>query len=760
MFERLFNHPLHVWRQATLVFESGWSLPALCVAVALALAVVAFTLTRLQLSLRRRVLVGVLQGIALTGLLFMLWRPALQVEQLRNGENTVAWLLDGSRSMDTLDVDGQPRREAMLDALDDPSLFDTARFEHRFHAIGRIEGDSADPLDEPAVLPADREGSALPSGIDSLLTDVDGRGLAAVVLAGDGASTEPAPDAAWWNALAGAGVPVHTIGVGRSERVDDIELADVTLPERTPVGGTVAARVTIAHPPGAPAVRLRIERGATLLHVEDIALDPDAERTRHVARFVSDEPGLADLRFSLSGDEPDRHPANDVQHRLLQVDEQRRRVLYVEGEPRWEFKFLRRAVHADPQLEVVSLLRTSANKFYRQGVRDADELADGFPRDREELFAYDAVVIGSLSAAELDLDQQAALRDFVSVRGGSLLMLAGRSGLADGGWARSAVAPALPVTLDTGLDAETFRRERTALFPTRQGLRREWLSLAEPDTGEPERTNDASRSAWSGLPEVADRQSVGRPKPGAVVLLEMDDGEPAWVTQRYGLGSSHVFGTSGTWRWQMSLPVEDRRHERFWSNVLAMLVAERPDRLRIDVPMAVMRDGSAQTAVVTARDERFEMLGADALSVIAIAPDGERTPIRPSVDADAPGRFLVSVPADADGPWALEVSAASPGESPASVPTTATARWLVEADTAEDFDRLQHRDLLERIADVSGGSYLPLERIDELPALLARDNAADTRQARLPLWNMPALFLLILLAKGGEWIARLRWRRL
>jgi len=759
MFERLFNQPLHVWRQATLVFESGWSLPALGIALLLALLLVGVTLARREARATHRWTIGALQGIALAALLVMLWRPALQVEQMRPGENTVAWLLDGSRSMGIADIDGATRREAVLAALDDPALLDEAVFTPEFHVVGRSAGDAARLLDGPARLPDDIEGSAVGSALDSLLGTVDGRGLAAVVLVGDGASTEPAPDADWWNALAAAGVPVHTIGVGEVERLGDIELADVQLPERTPAGATVTARLGIAHPIGTGRVRLRIERGRTLLHAEDILLDEGASFTRRAVRFVSDDPGLAQLRFALSADAPDAHPANDAQDRLLLVDERRRRILYVEGEPRWEFKFMRRAVHDDPQLEIVSLLRTSANKFYRQGVRDADELADGFPASRAELFAYDAVVIGSLAAAELDLQQQAALRDFVSVRGGSLLMLAGRSGLADGGWARSAVAPALPVTLDTRLDARTFRRERVALQPTRQGLRREWLSL--DTTGAPERGPvAASLAAWAGLPPVADRQSVGRPKPGAVVLLETADGEPAWVTQRYGLGSSHVFGTGGTWRWQMGLPVEDQRHERFWSDALWHLVAERPERLRIDVPVAVIRDGSAQSLGVVARDERFEPLDADALTLEVLAPDGTRAALAASADAAAPGRFELAVPSEAAGPWTLQASASPAGEAQAASPVSAGARWLVEPDTAEDFDRLQHRELLQRIAATTGGGYLPIERIGELPALLARDNAAATRQARLPLWNMPILFLLILLAKGCEWAARLRWKRL
>jgi len=109
---------------------------------------------------------------------------------------------------------------------------------------------------------------------------------------------------------------------------------------------------------------------------------------------------------------------------------------------------MRRALSSVSGLELVSLLRTSPNKLYRQGVKDASELQDGFPVTREALFAYDALIIGSLEAAYLSPEQQRNIQDFVRVRGGTLLMLAGKNGLADGGWARSPVAQALPAGLD------------------------------------------------------------------------------------------------------------------------------------------------------------------------------------------------------------------------------------------------------------------------------------------------------------------------
>src|SRR5690606_3260164 len=120
-------------------------------------------------------------------------------------------------------------------------------------------------------------------------------------------------------------------------------------------------------------------------------------------------------------------------------------------------KFMRRAVDDNSAVRVASLLRTTPNKFYRQGVESPDELLNGFPTDAETLFKYDALIIGSYEAAALSVEQQNLIRDFVSRRGGSLLMLGGRRGLADGGWSATVVADVLPVRL-ANPEAPTFER--------------------------------------------------------------------------------------------------------------------------------------------------------------------------------------------------------------------------------------------------------------------------------------------------------------
>ncbi len=131
----------------------------------------------------------------------------------------------------------------------------------------------------------------------------------------------------------------------------------------------------------------------------------------------------------------------------MNVDARKPRILYMEGEPRWEFKFLRRAVEDDRTIDLVTILRTTQNKIYRQGIANPDELKDGFPTKVEELFAFDGMIIGSVDAPYLTPGQQTLLKDFVDRRGGGILFLGGKDALSDGGWKQSADVDLLPTIL-------------------------------------------------------------------------------------------------------------------------------------------------------------------------------------------------------------------------------------------------------------------------------------------------------------------------
>ena len=766
MFEWLFNYPASSWREATLGFASGLPVWLLIAAIVLALLFSATSLWRQPLSAPRRSVLLALQFSVAGIILTMLWQPVLQLAVAEQGENTVAWVVDNSRSMQTDDVPAdrsstsaqQSRLSAAQDtvqrlAVDSSSEFAASLYAQTDTLLPLASPDQLDTLAPSAV-------TDIAGGLDELLGTLTESALAAVVLVSDGADNADSMDAQWWQRLSAAGVPVHTVGVGRIVDPFDLQLSDVSLPEQVAPEVQISARLTVGHSRGGSA-RVRVLSGRDLIAAEDIELPENVTQSMHEVSLPTGVSGIKQLRFELvSNDElMDPDTSNNEQQRVLRVAEAPKRILYVEGEPRWEFKFIRRALDDLPGIELVSLLRTSPNKYYRQGVRDASELADGFPVERDALFSYDAIIIGSLEAAQLSTAQQLSLRDFVSVRGGSLLMLAGRQGLSDGGWGRSVLAAALPVTLDARLSAQTFVRERAQALPTLAGFRTPWLSL-----GDSPQDNIA---AWQSLPAIADVQSLGPVKPGAVVLLERSTQqtsgsgfEPLLVSQRYGKGQSMVIGTSGTWRWQMGLDSTDQRHELFWQQLAATLVEAVVPRISVVTDRPVYRDLGEAAVTVTAYTAEYEPLQQAELTIQVTQPDGTVATVQLPADTQQAGTYSGRVPMDTDGPYTVNAMSPLGGESPQSALATTEHWWVKESGTAESFDNVQQNDLLQRIADATGGSYMTLTAADDLLDVLAQKNAALKREVSLPLWNMPALFLLLLLAKLAEWSLRLRWRRL
>jgi uncharacterized membrane protein len=564
--------------------------------------------------------------------------------------------------------------------------------------------------------------------------------LAAVVLVSDGADNGTDELSEKFARAAAFGVPVHAIGIGREQMPEDLELADVTMPPRALPGTTLAARLAIRHD-GPGTARVKVLDGDSILAAREVDLPADAGITTAYVDFPVPDAGHHDLVFTLERRPGEGNLRNNSRGRALEVPEDRYRVLYLEGEPRWEYKFLRRALQDDPSVELVSVLRVSPNKFYRQGIRAADELVEGFPAGRAALFEFDAVIIGSIEAARFSDAQQAMLRDFVGERGGSLLMLGGLSGLGAGGWGNSGLDEALPSRLGEGSSA--YRREQARVTITPLGSRSPMLKLSD----------DVQENArlWRELPAVADYQSLGPLRPGAVSLLDVDVAGrplPLLVMQPYGRGYSYILATGGTWRWQMSLPVADQRHETFWRQLARGLVANSPERFELSAAVEADR----VTLVAELRDADYSLQTDVAVTAMVTSGSSEALAVELRA-SDRPGVLEGSFSPGESGVFFVE-SMARRGEE-----TVGTARLSFRYDTpSEHFGVRQNRALLTALGAASGGAYWTVDNLEGLASAIRNSAAGVTELNVEPLWDAPALFLLLLLLKSTEWLLRRRWR--
>ena len=800
MFEFLFNHSLDVFQQASWLFARDWSVWLLLIAIAVALPVIIFSLRSQRKKFKDApgllLVVAFFQWVALSTVLVMLWQPILEVSSTAPEDNAISVLIDNSTSMWSLD-DGTAEDEASVEASASASDSATGQIPPPESRLGRaIQAFSSDGVIEAlqekftlrfsqfaqsgdaTQIGSDTSGTA--TAIESLqdlsapgtrtallqelgkeMRSAGERSPAGIVLVTDGGHNARSVDSEWWQSVSALNVPVYVVAAGQNSLPGDVELADVDIPGELIPGSSVPVRLSliydlpteIANTGASAQTVVRMFSGDDLLLVEDVQLPADRKRLTHTSWLDLPEESLLELRVELSDSITtsdgqrfnDRRMANNTRHRVLPLAGQPRRVLYIEGEPRWEFKFMRRAISSFNGLELVSLLRTSPNKLYRQGVKDAAELQDGFPVSREALFAYDALIIGSLEAAYLSPEQQRNIQDFVRVRGGTLLMLAGRNGLADGGWGRSPVAQALPAGLNGALPS--FSRERMFVAPTLLGKQTEWLTLAASNT------DDAQ--AWDGLPEVADFQRLGDIKPGASVLLQTtgstsQSSQPVLLWQRYGRGKSYVLATSGTWRWQMGLPAADQRHEAFWQGFMGELVTGVQSRLSVSTDQFEYLDSSSAKLTVDTRNAEFQPDSQQTPQVTIFKPDGSETTVAMQADRAIAGRAVADLDVQDVGAYRLEVSLGSQ-------PDINATRWFMrENNRAEDFGVRRNDALLQRLAASTGGAVLELDELSQLPQLMSAGGSLLVRHSELPLWNMPIFFLLIFVCKLVEWL--LRWR--
>src|SRR5690606_6505810 len=429
------------FRSGELGFARGWPLWLLGVLLLAGILAITLTLLRRQLSWPRALTLGFLQAAFLALALLLLWRPVLNVEEIKDRENVVAVLVDDSGSMNMAEQPDAPTRRAQaVAALDDGVL----------EAIGERSdlrlfsfSDRALPVDTLEEMAGGAASTRIGDALDTVTQMAASMPVAAVVLVSDGADTANTLNEVALARLAATGIPIHTVGVGPEEPENDLEIEQLAVPASAMANATVRATVSIRHQRQRSG-RVRVHSAGKLIAAEDVKFSDNASLTTVSIEFPAGDAGVRDLTVSVDAARGETQLANNERRAVMEVDGRRRAAMYLEGEPRWEYKFIRRALEGDASLRLASAVRATPNRYYRQGLTSGDELENGFPATKEELFAYDAVIIGSLEAAELSNDQHDWLRDFVDQRGGSLLMLAGRDGLGDGGWSRVPIAPLLP----------------------------------------------------------------------------------------------------------------------------------------------------------------------------------------------------------------------------------------------------------------------------------------------------------------------------
>jgi uncharacterized membrane protein len=768
MFEFFFKYPRSVYERGQFAFLGAWP-KWMLVALILAAGAVLAWLIRARLkeaapNMRgwRTWIVWGLQTLLAALVLALLWQPAITVAELKPQQNIIAVLVDDSRSM-AISENGQTRQAQAVKVLQN-GLLDSLNqsFQTRLYRI-----DSAPKrIDSLSDLQANAAATRIGDSLKQFSDETSDLPIGAVVLLSDGGDNSGGIDADAISALRARHIPVHTVGFGRERAERDVELDDGVVAPRTLADSRLAVKITL-HQRGyaGTALNLTVRDVSTglakVLATRTITLGRDGNLQTETLMFNIGGAGAKTLQIAATPLPGEENTANNTLSRVVNVASDARRILYIEGEPRWEYKFIRQAEQDDRMVQIVSMDRTSPNKIYRQGISDAKELADGFPSRPEDLFIYQGLIIGSVEAGYFTPGQQQLIRDFVDRRGGGLLLLGGQYSLADGGWNATTLTDVFPTTLPTATG--TFHREQDPRNGTTHTTAE--LARAGVDSIITRLVDDPAANAakWKKLPYLMDYEDPGTPKPGAEVLANMITPEgrklALLITQNFGRGRSAIMATGGSWRWQMSSPLGDTAHDLFWQQLLRWVVTDTPGHVTASVPAQVLLDSGAVTLTADVRDQQYNPAPEAKVEAHILGPSGVSASVEMTPVPDNPGQFQAAWSAPRTGAYLTEITAQR------ADPSTGTVKELGRDvltfqrmdGIAENFHTEQNRELLERLATQTGGQYWKPADLGKLPSRIPFSEAGVTMRETRDLWNLPLIFLVLVLLRFSEWWLRRKW---
>jgi hypothetical protein len=777
-----FERPLAPW---------AW---ALVIAAALGLAW--WSYRRLTGSRVMRAILCALRAALLVALVVLIAGPQLVERTERTERDWVLMLIDRSESLSIGDAPGatldRRTRDAqaraairehwnslreLSDAREvvwlgfDAGVFDL-RVERELPLAPSAPADAQDqqtPAQRPRLAsidlgPPTGQRTAIGAALEQALRRAAARPLSGVVILSDGRSADE-PSRAALRQLQADRIPVFALPLGDPSAAGDLAIRSVQGPGVAFTGDLAPVTVQLervggdADAPASPAtVRLIDTKTGLTLAERRVELGDEPQTITLTTR--ADDPGDQDWSVEIVADDPDLIEANNTQALTVRLIDEPMRVLFIDGGPRWEQRYLKNLLIRERSIVSSNLILSPQFRYLQEG----DEEISQLPESPEEWAKFDAVILGDVSPAVFTPNQLETLRDHIAQRGGGLLWIAGPS-FVPSDWFGTALADLIPIVSAAGQIAP-FTSEivvNPAPLAERLGVMRLGRSAEEPW---PEELSDP-RTGWSAL-RWAQRIDPGLLKPAAEPLAfarPLDgSGEqyPLVITMRFGAGRSIYAATDEIWRWRYgrgeALP------ERFWLQLVRMLGRESLSR---SGQLAVL-EASPQRAVIdqpvrlalTLLDQSLIDTGFGSVAVRI-----ERTP-RPGEEPPSPLELTLAPESSGGAGLSTARSFATtwlPSEAGEWTvrpiePGLASLGLSVSIDVTlpDDEMRTPQTDhaLLERLSSETGGRMLESADFGRLAELLPNRRERLISERAESLWDSPLALIVIVTLLTLEWLGR------
>ena len=618
-----------------------------------------------------------------------------------------------------------------------------------YHSFGQsprlISDDTVVAAEDLAVLEATDPGTSIASSLEAVANS-GGIPPAGIVLLSDGidSATSQRSEAVLRD-LGAREIPVYTVPLGLPDP-DDVSINNIVMQEVAFSGDRVPVRVHLQ----SEGYEQRTARLSVLLNGRRVS--------SRVVRFEGGlqfeevdfrvdiyEKGAAQIDVVIEPFDDEVSITNNRITRSIRVVNEKVNVLYIEGNARWEFRYLRAILKRDPRINATFI----ASNVGPEVARNSPEHIERFPSKREEAFMYDLVILGDVDAAFFSDEELGLLEELIRDRGASLLMLCGPMH-SPGSYQGTPVQTMLPVRFDPD---EKWAEVSESVYPvlTPEGRSSLVMTLENED--------DLNDRIWSRMAPMDQLPPLLSAKPGATVLAvlsdstERDQSYPLVAWQRYGTGKCMSIASDRLWR--LRYKTGDKYHWRVWSQCIQFMTLSRlmgeHKRIRLETDRSSYFVGSQGRLYAHVLDDDFEPVVQSGFDVVVSGLDGAaaRQQIKLQPDRSQPGLYEGYFTPPGPGRYRME---ANENDRKVSSITEFQVSDIRQELTETDM-RLEN---LQRIADLTGGATLGVRELPKLASLVNGEPLTTTVRSERPLWDHWLVILLLAGLLGGEWILRRR----
>jgi len=703
-----------------------------------------------KLAERKRGLFFILRLSVYFVLIFLLLEPVRTIGEKPTEEPTVTFLIDTSGSMGVKDPIS---RFSLVKEFLQGSLVEGLKKKYKILFFSFASNFKRSEEGDIFQMTPQGESTDIGQALENLEEEVRGQRLAGIFLLTDGAHNVGEDPRLVAERVA---VPIFSIGVGNPKKFKDLQISEVGISDFVFKNTATDIRVKIrAYGFEGKEIPVMLQKDSEILQTKKVIVPEDGTEVSLNLSFTPRLIGSFQYTVSIPPYSGEISFSNNKKDLNVQVLRDKIRILYICGQPSWEYRFLRTALKSDPSIELVSfiILRNPENVSI---VPEIQLSLIPFPVTEiftREIFNFDLLIFENFTYTRFGIPKEYLenIRKFITEKGGGFLMIGGDNSFARGGYRGTPVEDILPVEMDEAgeniVDGKFKIVARELTHPI--------LRLSD-NPGE-------NSQIWAEMPELDGCSSLLRAKPEAVALAV----HPL-IKNRYGnlvilaiweKGKGRVMSIASNTTWRWCFQARGRggtasHYERFWHQTVHWLVkSPQLEPVHLSTDKQVYAKGEEIVLGIRVVDQYYRPSQTARVYLELVDPAGKKYDLGSASAKDGPGEYVMNYVANQEGKYTFTATAwegtRALGRDNASCNVTIPSLELENAQLNEP--------LLRELSELTRGKYFHINSVEPEEIILPelRETAPVVKKV-VAVWNNPFIFILLSVLLGLEWYIRRR----